>query len=194
MPGRWQEARIPLYHASGSLHRDYHHISARHQRLIFLPVRLSFSPSSFPVAFNGDLVLSLALSLACLLPGYPRLPSGLPAFPPSLVPSCFFWFACRVLPSCAARGFGASEKWPFVNYSPAAFLWPRYLRWRWKRRRKPRILPGCAPVNRAPFVRYPSLTRLSCIIALKSGWLEEATWEEKTMKNHETKCIECRCE
>lgn len=78
---------------SGSLHHDYHHISARHQRLIFLPVSRSLFSSTFPfLAFSLSLSVypSLAFSLGLLLaPAAPRrrglcvlsLPSSPPCTP-----------------------------------------------------------------------------------------------------------------
>lgn len=76
---------------SGSLHHDYHHISARHQRLIFLPVSRSLSSSAFPfLAFSLSLSVypSLAFSLGLLLaPAAPPRRRGLcvlslPSSPP----------------------------------------------------------------------------------------------------------------
>lgn len=120
--GRQQEARIPLYHASGSLHRDYHHISARHQRLIFLPVRLSFSPSSLGVAFSES-----RIPLPCLLVAI-RVSLPLTSVSSLARPVLLLWLQRAPVPR-AALGF---REMTICKLLRAAFLWPRCPRWRWK--------------------------------------------------------------
>lgn len=84
--------------ASGSLHRDYHHISARHQRLIFSPCSssLSFSPSTLGTAFSRSSSFSL-----------PPFPPSPPSF--SFLRTLYAWL-------------WPSEKWPFVNYSASSLI------------------------------------------------------------------------
>lgn len=77
----------------------------------------------FPWPLTDPLLsLSLSFSLPSLLPASPFRATNVSSLARSFLPPRL---ASR--PTIPFRAWlWASEKWPFVNYSAAAFLWPRY--------------------------------------------------------------------